>query len=72
MVGRDKYRAMPRNKVLFSSESEYDRDLMYEKFIVHTSPEAVIADMPTGLTGEQRQRWMILKSIPPPCASYRH
>jgi hypothetical protein len=45
---------------------------MYEKFIVHTSPEAVIADMPTGLTGEQRQRRMILKSIPPPYVSYRH
>ena len=62
MVGRDKYKAVPRNKVLFSSESEYDRDLMYEKFTVHTSPEAVIADMPKGLTREQRQRWMILKS----------
>ena len=23
-------------------------------------------------TGEQRQRWMILKSIPPPYVSYRH
>jgi hypothetical protein len=60
MLGRDKYKAVPRNKVLFSSESEYDRDLTYEKFTVHTSPEAVFADIPKGLTREQRQRWMIL------------
>jgi hypothetical protein len=62
MVGREHIKAVPRNKVLFASEGEYDRDLYYERSTVHTSPEAVIADIPKGLTSEQRQRWMILKS----------
>lgn len=62
MVGRDHIRAVPRNKVLFSSEHEYDRDKYYEKFTVHTSPEAVLAEMPKGLSPEEQQRWMILKS----------
>ena len=62
MVGRDRYRAVPRNKVLFASDSEYDRDLIYEKFKVHKSQEDVFADMPSSLNHEQQKRWMILKS----------
>jgi len=62
MVGRDRYRAVPRNKVHFSSEAVFDRDLIYEKFKVHKSESEVFADMPRGLNNEQQKRWMILKS----------
>lgn len=62
MVGRDHIRAVPRNKVLYSSEHEYDRDKYYEKFTVHTSPESVLRDMPKGLSIQEQERWMILKS----------
>jgi hypothetical protein len=62
MVGRDHFRAVPRNKVLFAAEEEYDRDLYYEKFRVHKTPEEVFNEMPKGLTNEQKQRWLKLKS----------
>jgi hypothetical protein len=62
MVGRDHIRAVPRNKVLFAADEEYDRDLYYEKFRVHKTPEEVFNEMPKGLTNEQKQRWLKLKS----------
>jgi hypothetical protein len=62
MVGRDHIRAVPRNKVLYSSEHEYDRDKYFEKFTVHTSPESVMKDMPKGISLKEQERWMILKS----------
>jgi len=62
MTGRDNYRAVPRNKVLFASDDVFDRDLIYEKFKVHKSETEVFADMPRGLNNEQQKRWMILKS----------
>ena len=62
MVGRDHIRAVPRNKVLYSSEHEYDRDKYFEKFTVHTSPESVMKDMPKGISRKEQERWMILKS----------
>jgi len=62
MAGRDTRKTVPRNKVLYACEGEYDRDLMYEKFTVHTSLESVIKDMPKRLTDEQRQHWITLKS----------
>ena len=37
MVGREHIKAVPRNKVLFASDGEYDIDLYYERFTVHTS-----------------------------------
>jgi hypothetical protein len=62
MLGKDHIKAVPRNRVLFSADEEYDRDLYYEKFKVHTSREEVIADMPRGLTPDQERKWLKLKS----------
>jgi hypothetical protein len=62
MVGNDFYKAVPRNKVLYSSDGEFDRDLYFEKFTVHKSREEVFNDIPKGLTGEEQKRWVILKS----------
>ena len=62
MVGRDSIKAVLRNKVLFGADSEYDRDLIYEKFTVHQTCEDVIKAMPVGLTRAQMERWLIFKS----------
>ena len=62
MIGRENIKSIPRNKVLFASDSEFERDLYYEKFTVHESVEAVMADMPKGLTKELQEKWMVLKS----------
>lgn len=62
MVGRDFYKAVPRNRVLFTADDEFHRDLYYEKFTVHKSPEEVMADMPKGLSAEQEKKWITLKS----------
>ena len=62
LIGRKNVKAIPRNKVLFASDGECERDLYYEKFTVHKSVEAVKADMPKGLTIEQQEKWMVLKS----------
>jgi hypothetical protein len=62
MVGKDHIRAVPRNKVLYASEDQYDRDKYYEKFTVHISPDAVLREMPKGLSKQDQERWMILKS----------
>lgn len=62
MLGRDHIKAVPRNKVLFGADGEFDRDLRYEKFTVHQTREDVIAALPRGLTTEQRERWLIFKS----------
>ena len=62
MFGRSNVKSIPRNKVLFASDVEYERDLYYEKFKVHKSVEEVMAEMPKGLTKEQQEKWMVLKS----------
>jgi len=62
MVGRDFVKAVPRNRVLFGAEGEFDRDLMYEKFTVHQTRDEVMAALPKGLTATQRERWLIFKT----------
>lgn len=62
MVGQDHVRAVPRNKVLFASASEYDRDPYYECFKVYDSPEAVMQDLPKSLSLQEQRKWMTLKS----------
>ena len=62
LIGQKNVKVIPRNKVLFASDGECERDLYYEKFTVHKSVEAVKADMPKGLTKEQQEKWMVLKS----------
>ena len=62
LVGRDSQRAIPRNKVFFVSGSEFDRDLIYEKFKVYLTQEEVFADMPKNLSKAERVKWITLKS----------
>ena len=62
LVGRDGQRAIPRNKVFFVSGSEFDRDLIYEKFKVYLTQEEVFADMPRNLSKAEQVKWMTLKS----------
>lgn len=62
LIGRDSQRAVPRNKVFFASGSEFERDLIYEKFKVHLTKEEVFADMPKNLSKAEQVKWMTLKS----------
>jgi hypothetical protein len=62
MIGREDIKAIPRNKVLFASGSEFDQDVFYEKFTVYETLDAVILAMPKGLTKAQQEKWMALKS----------
>lgn len=62
MVGKDFIRSVPRNKILFSSGEHYDRDRYYEKFRVYKSPAEALGEVPTGLVGEERAKWLALKT----------
>lgn len=62
LVGRDSKKAIPRNKVFFASGSEFDRNLIYEKFKVYFTKEAVYADMPKNINKAEQSKWLTLKS----------
>jgi hypothetical protein len=62
MLGADSHKAVPRNKVLFAADGEFDRDLYYEKFTVHKSTDEVLAACPILLSEEEKRRWITLKS----------
>lgn len=54
-------KSVPRNKVLFASESEFDRDLIFEKFTRYKSSEEIFSALPKGLTPKEKQKWLTLK-----------
>ena len=62
MIGPENIKAIPRNKVLFASGSEFDQDVFYEKFTVYETSDAVMLAMPKGLTKAQQEKWMTLKT----------
>jgi hypothetical protein len=62
MIGREHIKAVPRNKVLFASDSEFDRDTYYEKFKVFESYDSLMQSMPKGLTKDRQEKWLNLKS----------
>ena len=62
MIGRENFKAVPRNKVLFASDSEFDRDIYYEKFKVFESRDSLMESLPKGLTKAQQEKWFTLKS----------
>ncbi len=62
MAGRDHVRAVPRNKVLYAVDEEYERDAQYEKFRIYQSKEEIFAAIPKGLSSKDVQRWILFKT----------
>jgi len=62
IVGRDYIRAVPRNKVLYAVNEEYDRDARYEKFRIYRSENEMFADIPRGLSSSDMKRWITFKT----------
>ena len=62
MKGQNTREPVPRNKVLYSANEYYDRDLKFEKFKRYATKEEAYAQVPQSLSEQDKIKWLTLKT----------
>ncbi|MEK8123181.1 hypothetical protein WOB59_08945 [Methylocystis sp. IM4] len=62
LKGQKTREPVPRNKVLYSANEYYDRDLRFEKFRMYETKEEAYAQVPQSLSEEDKIKWLTLKT----------
>jgi hypothetical protein len=58
LVGRN----VPRNKTHYAAQDQFDRDVFFEKFKIHSSKEEALKSIPQNLSYHEQVKWVTLKT----------